>query len=78
VTLAISDRPSGEVAKELGAHPFALSKLTPYVKHYDRRQLKDVIATIARADEIMKTSATDPWLCIENAMLTFCSLKNKN
>jgi DNA polymerase III delta subunit len=74
-TFAISGKASSEVAKELAISPFVLSKFTPYLKQYDRRKLREMITTLARADEIMKTSATDPWLCVEKTVLAICSLK---
>jgi DNA polymerase III delta subunit len=67
--LAVSDKPSAEVAKDLGAHPFALSKLVPYAKKLGRNGARKVIAAFAEADEGMKTSAADPWLLIERALI---------
>lgn len=68
VTLAVSDAPSGEVAKSIGAHPFALSKLTRYASKLDVRSAQQLIEYFADADNRMKTSATDPWLIIESTL----------
>lgn len=67
--LAVGDTPSAEVAKELGAHPFALSKLAPHAKKIGRPGARQVIAAFAEADEAMKTSGGDPWLLIERALI---------
>jgi len=64
--LASANKPSAEVAKELGVHPFALAKLTPYTKNHT---IKQVIEAFAEADIAMKTSANNPWLLIERALL---------
>lgn len=77
VALVLSGKPAGEVAREIGVHPFALSKLTPYVHNYDKHTLKSIMAIFVEADSTMKTSATDPWLCVEKAMLKICTLHKK-
>lgn len=74
--LAVSDKSSAEVAKELGAHPFALSKLAPHAKKIGRPGARQVIAAFAEADEAMKTSGGDPWLLIERALIKTARLAN--
>lgn len=69
MALSVSEKPSIEVAKDLGAHPFALSKLAPYAKKLGKGGAKKVIMAFAEADEGMKTSAADPWLLIERALI---------
>ena len=64
-----SDKSSAEVAKDLGVHPYGLSKLSSYFRHFGRSGTKQVIAAFAEADAGMKTSATDPWLLIERALI---------
>lgn len=72
--LAVSDKPSGEVAKDIGAHPFVVSKLSPTAKKLGRAGARKIIAAFAEADETMKTSAIDPWVAIERALLKIASL----
>jgi DNA polymerase III delta subunit len=68
--LAVADdRPSAEVAKDLGVHPYGLSKLAPYTRRLGQKGTKKVLTAFAEADAGMKTSATDPWLLIERALI---------
>jgi DNA polymerase-3 subunit delta len=68
------DRPSAEVAKDLGVHPYGLSKLATYAHKLGKPGVKKVIAAFAEADTGMKTSATDPWLLIERALIKVAAL----
>jgi DNA polymerase-3 subunit delta len=72
--LAISDKPSAEVAKDMGVHPYALSKLAPAAKKLGRSGAKKVIAAFAEADTAAKTSAADPWLLVERALIKVACL----
>lgn len=67
-------RTSAEVAKDLGAHPFALSKLAPYAGKLGPSGGKKVIAAFAEADASMKTSAEDPWLLIERLLVKIANI----
>lgn len=67
--LAVADKPSGEVAKDIGAHPYALGKLAPHAKKLGRTGTKKIVQIFARADTAMKSTATDPWLLIEQALV---------
>jgi len=69
LTLGVSDKQSADIAKDLGAHPFALSKLSPYAKRLGKDGAKKVFAAFVEADAAMKTSASDPWLLIERALV---------
>lgn len=66
---AAGDKPSAEVAKDLGVHPYGLSKLTTYARKLGRPGAKRVIAAFVEADAGMKSSATEPWLLIERALI---------
>jgi DNA polymerase III delta subunit len=67
--LGVGDKSSGEVAKDLGAHPFALSKLAPHAKRLGRHGVQKAMAAMAEADQTMKISAAEPWLLIERALI---------
>jgi len=67
--LAVTDKSSAEVAKDLGMHPFAASKLAPYARKLGVRGAGEAIAVFADADHTLKTSAHDPWLVIEQALM---------
>lgn len=67
--LAVTDKPSADVAKDIGAHPYALSKLAPHAKKLGRSGAQKLLTIFADADIAMKSSATDPWLLIEQALI---------
>ena len=72
--LSVSEKPSADVAKDFGAHPFALSKLAPYAKKLGRAGTRKVIAAFVEADAGMKTSMADPWLLIERALIKIANI----
>jgi DNA polymerase-3 subunit delta len=72
--LSVSEMPANEVAKDLGAHPFALSKLTSYAKKLGKSRIRQVVAAMAEADTSLKTSAADPWLLIERALVKISTI----
>ena len=65
--LALS-REGDDVAKDLGVHPYALSRLRPYAVKRGAKGAKAIVALFAEADEAMKTSPIDPWLAIEHVL----------
>jgi DNA polymerase III delta subunit len=67
--LSITDKASGEVAKELGAHPFVLSKLAPHARKLGPLGARKLIEALAEADSGMKTSSGEPWLLVERALI---------
>lgn len=67
--LAVAEFPSAGVAADIGAHPFVLQKLAPFSKNLGRAGAKKVINAFAEADKDMKSTATEPWLLIERALL---------
>jgi DNA polymerase-3 subunit delta len=72
--LAVSDRASAVVAKDFGAHPFALSKLAPHAKRLGRGGVRKIVAAMAEADRGMKTSVGEPWLLIERALVKIATV----
>lgn len=71
--LAMADKPSGEVAKDIGAHPFALSKLAPYARKLGRAEVKRIMAIFTETDTAMKSTSIDPWLQVEKILLKIAS-----
>lgn len=57
------------VAKDIGAHPFVLSKLQPYARMQGAAGTGTILRAFAEADHSMKTSSIDPWLALERALL---------
>lgn len=72
--VAVADKPSAEIASEIGVHPYALSKLAPAARRLGRSGAKKIVAAFAEADEGVKTSAADPWLLIERALVKVACL----
>jgi DNA polymerase III subunit delta len=72
--LSTSDSLAGDVAKDLGAHPFALSKLAPHAKRLGQSGVRMVIAAMTEADTGLKTSAAEPWLLIERALIKIATI----
>lgn len=72
--VALADKPSAEVAKDIGAHPYAVSKLVSYTKKLGKTGGKRVIAAFAEADAGMKTSVAEPWLLIERALMKVATI----
>lgn len=67
--LSVTDKPSSEVAKDIGAHPYALSKIAPHAKSLGRAKIKKIVRIFADADSDMKSTGADPWLLIEKALI---------
>jgi DNA polymerase III delta subunit len=68
-TLALGDKPTGEVASAIGMHPFAAGKLAPHAKKLNKGQVREIVLVFAGADEAMKTSKGAPWILIEQALM---------
>lgn len=73
--LASTDASAADVAKSIGAHPFAVSKLAPYASRIGKRGAKKMIATFADTDTAMKSTTADPWLLIEQALIRASNIK---
>ena len=67
-------RDNDDVGRDLGIHPFVLSRLTRYAKQRGSAGASEIVAAFAAADDAMKTSSIDPWLAIERALLRVASL----
>lgn len=77
-TLAVSSKSSAEIAKDIGAHPYALSKLTAHAKKLGSHGAKKVISFFAATDSTMKSNAVDPWLLIEKTLMGVAAYSAKN
>jgi len=65
--------PSDQVAKDLGVHPYAVSKLQTAAKKLGRAGTRNIIAEFAKTDDDMKLSRADPWLLIERTLLAIAT-----
>jgi DNA polymerase-3 subunit delta len=62
--------PGDSVAKDLGVHPYAVSKLESAAKKLGRAGARNIIAAFAKSDDDIKLSRGEPWLIIERTLLT--------
>lgn len=67
--LALADGDVPAVAKDFGAHPFALRQLAGLVRQLDRTDMARISAALAEADMQMKTTGVAPWLLVEAALV---------
>lgn len=67
--LASTDKSSAGVAKDLGAHPFVLGKLSPHAERLGRSGARQVVHALATADIRLKSTDADPWVVIEAALV---------
>lgn len=72
--LAVADTPSTEIAKDIGAHPFALSKLSAHATRLGRAGARKIISAFAECDEAMKSSGAEPWLLIERTLIKIATI----
>jgi DNA polymerase III subunit delta len=72
--LVLSDKPSDEVAKDIGAHPFALKKMSGYRHKLDQQKIARIIELAADSDMESKTSSADPWVLIETLLIKISNL----
>lgn len=66
--------PDDQVAKDLGIHPYGVSKLAPVAKKMGRSGARKVIRIFASADDDMKLSRAEPWLLIERALMNVAAI----
>ena len=65
----VSGANAGQVAKEFGAHPFVVQKLSSAARTLKWPQIKTIIDTLAKLDEELKSTGIEPWLLIEKATI---------
>lgn len=66
--VAVSDKPASEVARTLGVHPYALSKLQSHADRLGRAGARRIIHRLAEADHRLKTGNDDIWVVLETAL----------
>lgn len=67
--LTVADQPASEVARALGVHPYALSKMQPYADRLGRAGARRIVRELAAADHRLKTGSDDVWLVLETALM---------
>lgn len=68
-TLALTDKSSSVVARDIKAAPFVLAKLAPHARRMSRSSVKRIINAAAESDRTMKSSSIDPWVAVERLLL---------
>jgi len=68
--LVYGDKPSSEVAKDIKANPYVLNKLAAHAQHFSKKEVSDLLKVAATADIQMKSVAVDPWIPVEQLLLT--------
>lgn len=71
--LAAAEKPSAEVAKDIAAHPFVLSKLQPKANRLGRAGARKCMKLFADCDQAMKSTGADPWLLVEGVLVKVAS-----
>lgn len=72
--LAVGDKPTAQIATDIGAHPYALGKLANHAKRLGRHGARKVVIIFADADIALKSTPADPWLLMERALIKTASL----
>lgn len=67
---AAGQRRPDEIAKDLGLHPFVVRKVGSLAGRLDQSKLNNVVETLARGDEQLKTTGAEPWSLIGRMLLT--------
>ena len=67
-TLAVADQSASEVARALGVHPYALSKLQSHADRLGRAGSRRVVRRLTDADHRLKTGSDDVWTVLEAAL----------
>lgn len=74
-TLVYGDKTPEQVARDIGVHPFMISRLAPISARQTLSDVERYISLITVADERMKSSAGEPWDILSDLIL---NLSNKN
>ena len=73
--LVYGDKTPEQVARDIGVHPFMISRLAPISARQTLSDVERYISLITVADERMKSSAGEPWDILSDLIL---NLNNKN
>lgn len=67
-------RRPGDIASDIGLHPFVVSKLQPVAREFGEGRLKQFVQQLADSDAKIKTSGIDPWQQLRLTLLSVCSV----
>ena len=74
VALVIGEKPSTEIAKDIGVHPYALSQLVSHAKSLNKAKVKKIVDAFVEADADMKSLGVEPWILLERALLKVAAI----
>ncbi len=58
-----------QIAKDLKTHPYPLQKLKPLANKLGKREVSNIVSSVAELDLQLKTSAGEPWLLLERTLI---------
>lgn len=64
-------RSEAEVAKVLKANPFVVRKTKTLAQRLNKATIQNILSAVASLDVTLKTTASDPWRSLEQALLQF-------
>lgn len=75
VIVAIVNSSSADnVAKDLGASPYMVSKLNNAAKNLSAVKCKTILNLLSEGDEQIKSSTTDPWVILSKTLIKIASI----
>lgn len=71
------DRSLDQVARDIGAHPFALKQMNRFRSRFGRPEIASIVKSLAGADLRLKRSQAEPWVLIEIALAEISLVQSK-
>lgn len=67
--LAVKNAGAGQnVAKDFDAHPYVVSRMKSLAGTMPKSKLRQLVLSLKKADELIKTAPIDPWIVLEQAL----------
>lgn len=66
VAVHMSGKPSSQVTKETGLHPFVLQKTTSLARQMSKKQLQELVERLTELDANLKSRGVDAWVQIRS------------
>ncbi len=65
--------PSGQIAKIMGANPYAVDKASQYTSRFSTQQLRNGYFELVKADRNLKSTSQDPLATMQTLVLNLCT-----
>lgn len=72
--VSAGSRTPADIARDLGLHPFVVSKLAPVARKLGKGRITSLVDQLAHCDTRIKTTGVDPWYQVR---LTLLSISNR-